>query len=78
MIAAGLRRNAQTDQGLADLVGALQHGDHERYVQDPASLDAARDDGNGILGHLFGSKEVSREIAAHAASETGIGASVLE
>jgi hypothetical protein len=78
VIAAGLRRNAQTDQGLADLVGALQRGDHERYVRDPASLDAARDDGNGILGHLFGSKDVSREIAAHAANETGIGASVLK
>jgi hypothetical protein len=78
VIAAGLRRNAQTDQGLTDLVGALQRGDHERYVQDPASLDAARDEGNGILGHLFGSKDVSREIAAHAANETGIGASILK
>ena len=30
-------------------------------------------DGNGILGHLFGSKDLSRAVAAQAAQATGIG-----
>ena len=35
-------------------------------------------DGNGILGHLLGSKDVSRQVAARAAAQTGIGADVLK
>jgi len=35
-------------------------------------------DGNGILGHLLGSKDVSRQVAANAAAQTGIGADVLK
>ena len=35
-------------------------------------------DGNGILGHLFGSKDVSRQVAAGASAQTGIGADVLK
>ena len=35
-------------------------------------------DGNAILGHLFGSKDVSRAVAGHAAQKTGIGADVLK
>ncbi len=35
-------------------------------------------DGNGILGHLFGSKEVSRAVADHAAQATGIGQDILK
>lgn len=33
---------------------------------------AARDEGNKILGHLFGSKTNSRSVARYAASDTGI------
>lgn len=80
VIAAGLRRNAQDDQGLAGLVGALQRGGHDRYFEDASTL-ASPDtiaDGNGILGHIFGSKQVSRDVAAHAAETTGIGSGILK
>ena len=35
-------------------------------------------DGNGILGHLFGSKDLSRAVAAQAAQATGIGQQILQ
>ena len=35
-------------------------------------------DGNGILGHILGSKDASRAVAAQAAAQTGIGADVLK
>ena len=34
--------------------------------------------GNSILGHLLGSKEASREVAANASAQTGIGAGILK
>ena len=35
-------------------------------------------DGSSILGHVFGSKDVSRAVAGRAAEQTGIGADVLK
>jgi len=40
--------------------------------------DATRDDGNKILGHLLGSKEVSRSVAADAAASTGIDVGLIK
>lgn len=80
MLAGALRQNASTEGGLEGLLGALQSGNHERYVDDPSSL-ASPDtvaDGNGILSHLFGSKDVSREVASRASAQTGIGADVMK
>ena len=79
-ISSALKQNSGSPQGLAGLLGALENGSHDQYLDNPANL--ARQDavaeGNGILGHLFGSKEVSRAVAGHAAEETGIGADVLK
>jgi hypothetical protein len=35
-------------------------------------------DGNGILGHVFGSKDVSRQVAAQAGAQTGLGSDVMK
>jgi hypothetical protein len=35
-------------------------------------------DGNGILGHLLGSKDVSRQVATRASAQTGLSADVLK
>ncbi|MGI9412550.1 MAG: DUF937 domain-containing protein, partial [Hyphomicrobiales bacterium] len=80
MIAAGFRRNAGSEQGLSDLMRALQGGNHQRYYDDPSAvgLTDAVNEGNGILGHIFGSKEVSREVASHAASSSGISSGILK
>lgn len=79
-VAAGFRRNASSPQGLEGLLGALAGGQHARYVDSPEVITRpeAIQDGNGILGHIFGSKEVSREVAAEAAARSGVGADVLK
>jgi hypothetical protein len=78
-LAGGMKRNAASADGLDALLGALSRGNHQRYVERPASLgeSATVDDGNRILGHIFGSKEVSREVAGRAAASTGIDAATL-
>lgn len=70
----GLQKNTVSDDGLAGLRRALESGGHSRYIDDPSLMRAAdtRRDGNKILGHIFGSKDVSRNVAAAASKETGI------
>jgi hypothetical protein len=79
-LSAGLRQNLQTENGLGGLAGALTGGNHQRYIDDPAVLaDAATvADGNGILGHVLGSKDVSRQVAAQAAAQTGLAPDVMK
>lgn len=79
-IARGIRRNASRGGGLEELIGALKSGGHRRYVDHPEDL-AQPDtivDGNAILGHVLGSKQVSRNVAGRAARETGLDAGVLK
>ena len=79
-LAAGFQNNMSNPQGLDGLISALGGGQHQRYVDDPGVLGRADTaaDGNGILGHIFGSKDVSRQVATRAAAQTGIGESVLK
>lgn len=79
-ISSALKQNTQSPQGLAGLLGALQGGNHSQYM-DQADIYArpeTRNEGNAILGHLFGSKDVSKAVAGHAAEKSGIGADVLK
>ena len=79
-LAGGFQRNIQSQGGLESLIGALSSGHHGQYLDNPASLadPSAVADGNGILGHLLGSKDVSREVATRAAAQTGLSADVLK
>jgi hypothetical protein len=79
-LAAGLQRNMSSPQGLDGLVAALGAGQHQRYVEDVGTLEQPDTiaDGNGILSHVFGSKDVSRQVASQAAAQTGIGEGVLK
>jgi hypothetical protein len=76
----GLSRNAASPSGLESLLGALSSGGHERYIESPEALGSQDtvQDGNGILGHILGSKDVSRQVARNAAAQTGIGEDVLK
>ena len=76
----GLARNASSQGGVESLLSALTGGGHQRYLEDPSTLGNAEtiQDGNGILGHILGSKDVSRQVAQQAAANTGIGADVLK
>jgi hypothetical protein len=79
-LAAGLHRNAQSADGLSGLMGALAGGGHQDYLQDPSRIGSTEgiNDGNKILGHILGSKDASRAVAAQAASQTGVSADVLK
>lgn len=76
----GLSRNIQQEGGLDSLVRALSGGGHQQYLDDPSVLGSPENivDGNGILGHILGSKDVSRAVAARASEQTGIGADILK
>ncbi len=75
----GLQRTTSDPNGFAALLQALASGGHARYVEDPSQALSPQGvtDGNGILGYLFGSKELSRAVAQHASSATGIDAATL-
>jgi len=79
-ISSALKQNTKSPQGLAGLLGALQSGNHQQYLETPATMkdESTIADGNAILGHLFGSKDVSRAVAGRAAEQTGIGADVMK
>lgn len=78
-LARGLSRNTSQAGGLESLLGALQSGGHARYYEDPtqAISEAGIADGNGILGHILGSKDASRNVAAHASANSGIDSAIL-
>jgi hypothetical protein len=75
-----MKNNISSDNGLDSLMKALQTGGHERYVDQPDSLTDGQAviDGNGILGHILGSKDVSRSVAEHASANTGLDSSLLK
>ncbi|HEC05122.1 MAG TPA: DUF937 domain-containing protein [Thiothrix sp.] len=76
----GLQHRTQEDIGVDDLIEALNVGKHSRYFDEPERLgreDTVKD-GNDILGHIFGSKEVSRNVARHAGKQTGLGSSLMK
>lgn len=79
-LAGGVKHNLAQAGGLEGLLGALQSGHHDRYLDDPSHLGRAAtiEDGNAILGHLFGSKDVSRQVATKAAARTGLDPSLLK
>lgn len=76
----GINNNVGQQGGMEALLGALANGNHSRYLEDPALLGATdtTNDGNGILGHILGSKDVSRQVASQAAAQTGIGSDILK
>ena len=79
-ISGGLKRNAAEPQGLEALLGALDRGHHDRYLDEPERMQSAESvtDGNAILGHLLGSKDMSRQVAAHASQRTGVDTGILK
>ena len=77
---AGLKQNASDPKGVAGFMQALSTGQHAQYFDDMnnAFQPQGIEEGNGILGHLFGSKEVSRAVATQAEQATGVGQDILK
>jgi hypothetical protein len=79
-LGSGMAKNASSAGGLESLMGALQKGNHQDYLgkAEEARSSAVVREGNGILGHIFGSKEVSRKVASQAASESGVDSGIIK
>lgn len=75
-----MQKQTSSQDGLDGLKNALQNGKHQEYLSNPDSMSspATVQDGNNILGHILGSKDVSRNVAAQAAESTGIDASLIK
>lgn len=76
----GLKRNASNPNDLGSFLSALTSGQHAKYFEDASNAFSPQgvSEGNGILGHLFGSKDLSRAVAAQASQATGIGQDILK
>ena len=79
-ILGGFQNHAQTQpggvDGLGGLLGQLGGGGLMDNVVQPQPTDVAP--GNQLLGHIFGSKDVSRTVAENAANQTGLQPSILK
>ena len=80
VVAAGMRRSAQTPEGLQEIFKSVLTGGHGRALDDEqaVSLDRAKPVGDDVLGQIFGSKEASREVAQRLSATSGVGSAVLK
>ena len=76
----GMKKNVSSPGGLESLLGALGSGSHQRYLDNPAEAVQASGvrEGNGILGHLLGSKDVSRQVASAASERAGVDTGIMK
>ncbi|PJI87114.1 DUF937 domain-containing protein [Sphingomonas koreensis] len=78
-ILGGFKKQAQTGggiEGLGGLLGQLGGGGLLDAVL--GSQPTPVDRGNDVLGQIFGSKDVSRTVAGHAAEQSGLDSGLLK
>ena len=79
-ILGGFKKQAQAQptglDGLGGLLSSLGGGGLLDSVLSPEPTNI--ESGNGVLGQIFGSKDVSRTVAQNAASQTGLDAGLLK
>lgn len=79
-LSRGLQNNTSSTQGMDSLLEALRTGEHQKYMEQPDSLrtSSTTKEGNNILGHIFGDKKVSREVATRASQKAGVSGTLLK
>ena len=79
-ILGGFKKQGQAQPGglagLEGLLGQLGGGGLLADVLSPQATDVNR--GNEVLGHIFGSKDVSRTVAQHASAQSGLDPGILK
>jgi hypothetical protein len=79
-ILGGFKKQAQAQptglEGLGGLLGQLGGGGLLDDVLSPQPTNVSR--GNDVLGQIFGSKDVSRTVAANASATTGLDTGLLK
>lgn len=77
--AQGFQQNVVAQNGMGNLIAHMMSGQHASAFEQPGDINAETiGAGNDVLGELFGSKQVSRQVAAHAADISGVSQTVLK
>ncbi len=78
VISKSLQQNMGQSSGVSGLLNSL--GQYQQYVDQPEKLaePVAIDEGNAVLGEVFGSKDVSRQVASHVAEKTNVDTSLVK
>ena len=79
-LTGALQKNVAQPSGSEQLFNALRDGNHSRYIEQAGAMRNPETitDGNKILGHLLGGKDVSRQVAQQAAQKSGLQEGVLK
>lgn len=78
-ILGGFKKQAETGGGVEGLGGLLsQLGGGGLFDAVVGPQPTPVDQGNDVLGQIFGSKDVSRTVASHAAGQTGLDSGLLK
>lgn len=79
-LSMGMQQQAQSVDGLQNLMQMFGGGQHAAaYDADGDGIpDNAVEQGNDVLGQLFGSKDMSRAVAAQASAMSGVSDSILK
>jgi hypothetical protein len=77
---AGLKRSSSNPYDFMGLMQSVSSGNYGKYFEDMSKAFTPQgiNDGNTVLSQLFGSKDVSRAVAAQAAQMTGIGQEIYK
>jgi hypothetical protein len=76
----GMQKQSESVDGLQSLIQMFGGGQHaETFDADGDGIpDNATQQGNDVLGQLFGNKDVSRAVAAQASMASGVSSSILK
>jgi hypothetical protein len=79
-VTRGIQRQASSQDGLGALLEMLQSGGHQHHLGNPADYGQAStiNAGNDVLGQIFGSKDVSRQVAGRISEQSGLGPDLLK
>jgi hypothetical protein len=79
-ILGGFKQNAQAQpSGLEGMLGGLMNMGGGGLLDSVIAPEPTPvDQGNSILGQIFGSKDVSRSVAAHGEAQSGVSADLLK
>ncbi len=77
---SGFKRSATDPYNFMSVMQDISSGNYAKYFEDMSKAFTPQGiaDGNAVLARLFGSKEVSRAIAAQAAQMTGVGQEIYK
>jgi hypothetical protein len=79
-LSIGLQRQTQSPDLFSSLAGMMMNGQHAAaFDADGDGIpDHLQQGGNDVLTQLFGSKQVTRAVAAQAEAASGVGAAILK